>query len=79
MQTLTPKFSYPDAEIGKVYFTAIVFVSRNRYTYCTEDRKFTGYCTEPDERKFRRALALEIYCLSLKGYTAKIKHTFIDG
>lgn len=75
MQTKQPEL----AEIGKAYFTAIIWVSRNRFTYCTEDRKYTGHCSEPDARKFRRALSLEVYCLQLKGYTTKIKNSPIEG
>ena len=67
------------AEIGKAYFTAIIWVSRNRYTYCTDDGNYTWHCIELDERKFRRALALEVFCLRSKGYEAKIKHLAIEG
>ncbi|MBD2178400.1 hypothetical protein H6F42_15885 [Pseudanabaena sp. FACHB-1998] len=70
-------------EIGKHYPTALIWVSRNgygyRYTYCSDDCTCTGHFTEPDQRKFRRALALEIFCLQLKGYFTRIKHTTIEG
>ncbi|MFN8779892.1 MAG: hypothetical protein ACK5ZI_11030, partial [bacterium] len=67
------------AEIGKAYSTAIIWVSRNRYTYATTDGKFTGHCSEPNPSKFRRALSLEIFCLRQKGYFTRIKHTTIEG
>jgi hypothetical protein len=67
------------AEIGKTYHTAIIWVSRNRYTYATTDGNYSGHCTEPDERRFRRALSLEIYCLHEKGYFTRIHNTTIEG
>lgn len=67
------------AEIGKAYFTAIIWLSTNRYTYCTDDGHYTGHFTNPDKRKLRRALALEVFCLQLKGYEPKIKHCAIEG
>jgi len=67
------------AEIGKAYFTAIIWVSHLRYTYCTDDGNYTGHCTEQDTRKFRRALALEVFCLHQKGYETKIKYSAIEG
>jgi hypothetical protein len=76
---LIPKFSYPETEIGKHHPTAIIWVSRGRYTYCSDDGNCTGHFTEPDERKFRRALALEVYLLHTKGYLSRIKHTTIEG
>jgi len=67
------------AEIGKAYHTAIIWVSRNRYTYVTTDGKFTGHCSEPNPSKFRRALSLEVFCLKKNGYFTRIKHTTIEG
>lgn len=67
------------AEIGEAYSTAIIWVSRDRYTYATTDGKFTGHCSEPNAKKFRRALSLEVFCLHQKGYFTRIKHTNIEG
>jgi hypothetical protein len=67
------------AEIGKAYFTATIWVSKGRFTYCTEDKKSSGHCAEPNERKLRRSLSLEVFCLRLKGYDVRIKHTTIEG
>lgn len=67
------------AEIGKAYFTATIWVSKGRFTYCTDDRKSSGHCTEPNERKLRRSLWLEVFCLRAKGYDVHIKHTTIEG
>lgn len=66
-------------EIGKYYPTAIIWVSRGRYTYTTSDMKASGHFTEPNERKFRRALTLEIYSLNRRGYFVKLKTTNIEG
>lgn len=66
-------------EIGKHYPTAIIWVSRGRYTYGTSDLKASGHFTEPDERKFRRALTLEIYSLNRRGYFVKLQTTNIEG
>ncbi|MFM7888018.1 MAG: hypothetical protein ACKPCM_15310 [Pseudanabaena sp.] len=66
-------------DIGKYYPTAIVFVSRGRYTYTTSDLKASGHFTEPNERKFRRALTLEIYSLNRRGYFVKLQTTNIEG
>ena len=65
--------------IGRYHPTAIIWVSRNRFTYATTDGNYTGHCNEPDERKFRRALSLEVYSLHHKGYFTKIQNTFING
>jgi hypothetical protein len=67
-----------EPEIGKYYPTATVWVSRGRYTYGTSDLKATGHFTEPDERKFRRALTLEIYSLNRRGYFVKLQTTTIE-
>ena len=67
------------AEIGKAYFTAIIWLSVHRYTYCTDDGNYTGHFSNPDRRKLRRALALEIFCLRAKGYEPKIKYCAIEG
>jgi len=67
------------AEIGKVYHTAIIWVSRGRFTYATTDGKFSGHCTEPSPAKLRRALSLEVYALRRNGYFTRIKHTTIEG
>jgi hypothetical protein len=67
------------AEIGKTYHTAIIWVSKGRYTYCSDDLKASGHFIEPNPSKFRRALSLEVFCLRQKGYFTKIKHTTIEG
>jgi hypothetical protein len=77
--TMNTKPQHALAEIGKAYSTAIIWVSRNRYTFATTDGKFTGHCSEPNPSKFRRALSLEIFCLRQKGYFTRIKHTTIEG
>ncbi|WP_156341367.1 hypothetical protein [Pseudanabaena sp. 'Roaring Creek'] len=58
--------------------TATILVSANRYTYVTSDLKATGHFTEPNKRKFRRALALETHCLTQKGYLVQIQHSPIE-
>jgi hypothetical protein len=69
----------PLAEIGRTYHTAIIWVSKGRFTYCTTDGKYQGHCAEPSPSKLRRALRLEIYCLRRKGYFTRIKYTTIEG
>lgn len=66
-------------EIGKYYPTAIIWVSRGWYTYTTSDLKASGHYTEPNESKFRRALALEVRTLNQRGYSVKIENTKIEG
>lgn len=66
-------------EIGKYYPTAIIWVSRGRYTYTTSDLKASGHFTEPEERKFRRQLALEVRTLTQRGYFIKLQTTNIEG
>jgi hypothetical protein len=68
-----------DDAIGRYYPTATIWVSRGRYTYTTSDLRGTGYFSEPDERKFRRQLALELRTLSQRGYFIKIEQTTIEG
>ncbi|ELS32798.1 MULTISPECIES: hypothetical protein [Pseudanabaena] len=68
-----------DEAIGKYYPTATIWVSRGRYTYTTSDLRATGHFTEPDERKFRRQLALELRTLNQRGYFVKVQQTTIEG
>jgi len=68
-----------DEAIGRYHPTATIWVSRNRFTYATSDLKASGHFTEPDERKFRRALTLEIYSLNQRGYFVKLQTTNIEG
>jgi hypothetical protein len=68
-----------DDAIGKYYPTATIWVSRGRYTFATSDLKASGHFADPDERKFRRALTLEIYSLNRRGYFVKLQTTTVEG
>jgi hypothetical protein len=68
-----------DEAIGRYYPTATIWVSRGRYTFAASDLKASGHFADPDERKFRRALTLEIYSLNRRGYFVKLQTTTIEG
>lgn len=79
MQITAEKQPQTTEAIGRYYPTAIIWVSRGRYTYTTSDLKASGHFTEPNERKFRRQLSLEVRTLIQRGYFVKLQPTTIGG
>lgn len=66
------------AEIGKYYPTALIWVSRGRYTYTTSDLRASGHFTDPNERRFRRHLSLEVHSLQKRGYFVRLQTATIE-